>query len=169
MCCCYCRCSATAALLQLLRAAAVLFRCCCCCSPRSSPQGRPEIYYDVHFLLVRHRAPLPRLLCQGQPRACMMCYCCCFCCRCSAAARELLLYMCCCRAVLLLLLCPRYVFAADPGEHGYYASQPFSVMCLRNLKAERRTHLLRMLCEYRLAVDIYLTSRRRSRARVVFV
>ena len=45
------------------------------------------------FLLVRHQAPLPQLLCQGQPRACMMfysCYvcdvalllCCCCCCCC---------------------------------------------------------------------------------------
>ena len=41
-----------------------------------------------------------------------------------------------CYAVLLLLLLPclRYVFAADPREHGYYASHPLSVMCLRIFK-----------------------------------
>ena len=70
----------------------------------------------------------------------------------------LLLCTCHCCAVLLLLLLLllhlRYVFAADPREHGYYASHPLSVMCLRILKAERQIHLLRKLYEYRLVNDI---------------
>ena len=57
-------------------------------------------------------------------------------CGCYAAALVLLLCMCYCYAVLLLLLllCLRYVFAADLREHGYYASHPLLVMCLRILK-----------------------------------
>ena len=60
-------------------------------------------------------------------------------CRCYAAALELLLCTCpdCCAVLLqllLFLLCLRYVFAADPREHGYHASHPLSVMCLRILK-----------------------------------
>ena len=49
--------------------------------------------------------------------------------------------MCCFSAVLLLLLllllpCLRYVVADYPREHGYYASQPLSVMCLPILQLE---------------------------------
>ena len=111
------------------------------------------------FPLVLHRAPLPRLLFQGQPRACMMCCycCCCCCCRCSSAALVLLLCICgYCPVLLLLLLllCMEYVFAANPREHGKYASQPLSVMWFR-IKAELRTHLLRKLYEYRLVIDIF--------------
>ena len=48
-----------------------------------------------------------------------------------------------------------HLFAADPREHGNYASQPPSVMFLRSLYiVERRTHLLRTLYHYRLAIDV---------------
>ena len=70
--------------------------------------------------------------------------------------------------LLLLLLCLEYAFAANPREHGKYASPPLSVMFLRII-AEIRTHLLRELHEYRLAIDIFLVSRWRSRASVVFL
>ena len=57
--------------------------------------------------------------------------------------------------LLLLLLCLEYIFAANPREHGKYASQPLSLMCLR-IK-EIRIHLLRKLYEYRLAIDIFFS------------
>ena len=76
------------------------------------------------FLLVRHRALLPRL----------MCYYSCAC-RCSADDLVLLLIRCYyCVVLLLLLLCLRYVFAANPRENGYYGRLTLSGMCLRILK-----------------------------------
>ena len=152
--CCYCRWSAAAAAtaaaaVLLLRVAAVLFCCCCCCS-RSPPHGvgRPDIY--VFFLLVRHRPPLPRLLCQGQPRACMMCYCCCrysdaaamhvllLCCSAAAAAAAAAMSaICfCCKPPRALLLC-KSISLGNVSSH---------------LMAERRIHLLR---GYRLAIGIW--------------
>ena len=138
--CWYCHCSAdAAALLLLLRAPDVLFCCFCCCCLRSphGGVGQPGLYSsDMFFLLVRHRVPAPRLVRQGQPRACMMCYCGWSCsCRCSDAALLLLLCTCYYRAVLLLLLlCMGDVFAANPNENGYYASQPLAGGCPRILE-----------------------------------
>ena len=63
---------------------------------------------------------------------------------------------------------PGICFCCNPREHGKYASQPLSMICLR-IPAEIRTNLLRKLYEYRLAIGIFLMSRRRSRASVVFV
>ena len=111
---------------------------CCCCYMKllcclgvllltQSPLMVGLRHIVILFLLVRHRALLPRPLCQGQPRARMMCSCCCPCRCCAAALVLLLLCMCYCCAVLMLLLCVRQVSAADPREHGYCASQPFSV------------------------------------------
>ena len=56
--------------------------------------------------------------------------------------------------LLLLLLCLEFNFAANLRGHNKYASEPLSVMCLRT-KAEIRTHLLRKLYEYRLAIDTF--------------
>lgn len=80
-----------------------------------------------------HRAPMLRLLCQGQPRVYMMCYCC-YRRPCSAAGLVLLLYM-----LLLLLLCLRYVRGAEPSEQRCYESQPLLVVCLRFLTNEIST------------------------------
>ena len=74
-----------------------------------------------------------------------------------AAALVLLLCTCYCCAVLLLLLlllCLRYVFAADPREHGYYASHPPLGDVSPHLEAERLLHLVRELYEYSLVIDI---------------
>ena len=78
----------------------------------------------------------------------------------------MLLCMCCCCAVLHLL-CPRYVFAADAHEHGYYVSQPLSGMCLRILKLKSGSLCFGSCTS--TAIDCSFASRRRSRARVVFV
>ena len=43
-------------------------------------------------------------------------------------------YYYCCAVVLLLLLCLRYLFAADPREHGGFAIHPLSVMRARVFK-----------------------------------
>ena len=121
------------------------------------------------FLFVHHRDPLPPLMYQGQPRACMMCYCGCSC-HCSAAARVLLLCTCyCCAGLLLLLLCLRYVFAANSRENCYLAKSPPLGDVSPHLEVERRTHLLRKRFEYRLLTDICLASLRRSHTSVGFV
>ena len=131
-----------ATLLRLLLLCCFFVQLLCCSAVagagaahavRLTEYGGPE-YSMMPFLLVRHRTPLPRLMCQGQPRACMLGYCGCSC-RCPAAALVLLLCTCYYCAVLLLLLpCLRYVFAANPRENGYYPSHPLSGMCLRILK-----------------------------------
>ena len=72
-----------------------------------------------------------------------------------------------CSLLLVLLLCLRYVFASD--------SRPW-LLCKStslgdippHLKAERQTHLLWKLYLF-LTLDIYLASRRRCRASVIFV
>ena len=120
--------------------------------------GRGTTTMPCFFFLVCHRVPLPRLLCQRQPRLCIMC-CYCFGRRCSSTVLMLLLCMCGYCPVLLLLfllllLCLEYVSAANPREHGKYASQPLSMICLR-IPAEIRTNLLRKLYEYRLAIGIF--------------
>ena len=136
-CCCCCYCSATA-LLLLCYCRFVQLLCCFAVAAAAHAVRLTEQvgigYIIMSFLLVRHRAPLPRLMCQGQPRACTMCYCGCSC-RCSAAALVPLLCTCYyCPVLLLLLLCLRIFFVAIPRENGYYASHPLSEMCLPILK-----------------------------------
>ena len=91
-CCpCVCHCSAPSALLLLLLcvASVLLCCCCCCCSSRSATRGvgRPATKYAKYYA---YRVPLRRLIWQGQPHPCMVCYCGCSC-RFSAAALYVLL------------------------------------------------------------------------------
>ena len=102
------------------------------------------------FFIVRHRDPLLRLLCQGQPRP-MMCY------------------RCCSFLLPVPLLCLRYVFAADPRVCMVIVQSTPLDDVSPHLKAERRIYLLRKLNEYRLGIDINMASRWRLRDSVVFV
>ena len=129
---------------------------------------------------VRHQAPLPPLMCQGQPRACMMCY---FGCSCRSSAPALVLLLCTCYyycAILpLFLLCLRYLFVANPLGNGYYASHPLSGMYVPpHLDVERWARLTRrrirairtctLCCCYLLLLLSLLHQRNRRRFALSF-
>ena len=56
-------------------------------------------------------------------------------CRCPGGAAAMYVLLLCCSAVVTAAAAMAAIFfAADPRDHGYYARQPLSVMCLGNFK-----------------------------------